>query len=156
MAATTTSSSTSSSTLNEIHLDSPDYVVEFYSGIGGMHYGLQLAHSACRVSVSMDINTLANAVYTHNFPDMRVYSRSIEGLKPDDHLINGKQGVRSVMWLMSPPCQPFSRLGLQRDDQDKRCRSLLHLIDILPKLLNPPDYILLENVKGFDVRVRAE
>ena len=81
MAAATSSST---STLNEIHLDSPDYVVEFYSGIGGMHYGLQLAHSACRVSVSMDINTLANAVYTHNFPDMRVYSRSIEGLKPDD------------------------------------------------------------------------
>jgi site-specific DNA-cytosine methylase len=77
--------------------------------------------------------------------------KSIEGIKANDKLINGKTGSEQVLWLMSPPCQPFTRLGNQKDDQDNRSASLLHLINLLPELINPPTYILLENVKGFDV-----
>ncbi|CAG8746404.1 1447_t:CDS:2, partial [Gigaspora rosea] len=53
-------------------------------------------------------------------------------------------------WLMSPPCQPYTRGGKGLDDQDPRAKGLLHLIDILPKLSNHPSYIFLENVLNFE------
>ncbi|XP_052584093.1 tRNA (cytosine(38)-C(5))-methyltransferase isoform X4 [Peromyscus californicus insignis] len=55
------------------------------------------------------------------------------------------------MILMSPPCQPFTRIGLQGDMTDPRANSFLYILDILPRLQNLPKYILLENVKGFEV-----
>ncbi|CAG8572756.1 50_t:CDS:2, partial [Racocetra fulgida] len=39
---------------------------------------------------------------------------------------------------------------MRLDDQDPRAKGLLHLIDILSKLSNPPDYIFLENVLNFE------
>ncbi|KAJ0059984.1 hypothetical protein NL108_017608, partial [Boleophthalmus pectinirostris] len=54
------------------------------------------------------------------------------------------------MILMSPPCQPFTRLGLKRDVVDQRTKSFLYVLDLLPRLSPRPRYILLENVKGFE------
>jgi len=52
--------------------------------------------------------------------------------------------------FMSPPCQPFTRLGLRKDALDNRTYSLLHILNLIPKLKNLR-YILLENVKGFEI-----
>ncbi|XP_075408565.1 tRNA (cytosine(38)-C(5))-methyltransferase isoform X2 [Tenrec ecaudatus] len=60
------------------------------------------------------------------------------------------------MILMSPPCQPFTRIGLQGDKDDPRARSFLYLLDILPRLQKTPKYIVLENVKGFEVSSTRE
>ncbi|XP_023776030.1 tRNA (cytosine(38)-C(5))-methyltransferase isoform X3 [Cyanistes caeruleus] len=54
------------------------------------------------------------------------------------------------MILMSPPCQPFTRIGLQGDVSDPRTKSFLYILDILPRLQKLPKYLLLENVKGFE------
>ncbi|XP_028289356.1 tRNA (cytosine(38)-C(5))-methyltransferase isoform X2 [Parambassis ranga] len=54
------------------------------------------------------------------------------------------------MILMSPPCQPFTRIGLQGDIADPRTKSFLYILDILPRLCRRPRFILLENVKGFE------
>ncbi|KAF7708667.1 tRNA (cytosine(38)-C(5))-methyltransferase [Silurus meridionalis] len=54
------------------------------------------------------------------------------------------------MILMSPPCQPFTRIGLQGDVNDPRTKSFLYILDILPRLNKTPRFILLENVKGFE------
>ncbi|CAG8534375.1 11212_t:CDS:2 [Funneliformis caledonium] len=51
---------------------------------------------------------------------------------------------------MSPPCQPYTRGGRYLDDKDQRAKGLLHLIDILPKLSDPPNYVFLENVLNFE------
>lgn len=47
---------------------------------------------------------------------------------------------------MSPPCQPFTRNNAtdSRDMNDPRAKAFTHLIEILPKLLHPPNYIALE------------
>ena len=37
------------------------------------------------------------------------------------------------MILMSPPCQPFTRVGNQRDENDLRTKSFYYLLDNLPK-----------------------
>lgn len=53
-------------------------------------------------------------------------------------------------WLISPPCQPYTRGGKSLDDKDQRAKGLLNLIDILPKLTDPPKYVFLENVLNFE------
>lgn len=50
---------------------------------------------------------------------------------------------------MSPPCQPFTRVGNKKDVDDARSNALVHICSILPEL-TPVDYILMENVKGFE------
>ncbi|KYN02874.1 DNA methyltransferase like protein pmt1 [Cyphomyrmex costatus] len=52
--------------------------------------------------------------------------------------------------FMSPPCQPFTRLGLKKDVLDNRTCSLQHILNLIPELKNLR-YILLENVKGFEI-----
>ncbi|XP_061160614.1 tRNA (cytosine(38)-C(5))-methyltransferase isoform X6 [Syngnathus typhle] len=54
------------------------------------------------------------------------------------------------MILMSPPCQPFTRLGRQRGIADPRTKSFLYILNLLPRLSPLPRFILLENVKGFE------
>lgn len=43
------------------------------------------------------------------------------------------------------------RVGLQKDISDQRTCSLLHIISILPDLDKSLRYILVENVKGFEL-----
>uniref|UniRef100_A0A8C9FS99 Uncharacterized protein n=1 Tax=Pavo cristatus TaxID=9049 RepID=A0A8C9FS99_PAVCR len=56
------------------------------------------------VVAAVDVNTLANEVYKHNFPSTPLWAKTIEGitLKEFDRL-------SFDMILMSPPCQPFTR-----------------------------------------------
>ncbi|NXG07594.1 TRDMT methyltransferase, partial [Sakesphorus luctuosus] len=97
------------------------------------------------VVAAVDVNTLANDVYKHNFPSTPLWAKTIEGitLKEFDRL-------SFDMILMSPPCQPFTRIGRQGDVSDPRTRSFLYILDILPRLQKLPKYLLLENVKGFE------
>lgn len=51
---------------------------------------------------------------------------------------------------MSPPCQPFTRVGKQLDNADKRTDGLMHLCELIPKVESSLKWILMENVKGFE------
>ena len=45
--------------------------LEFYSGIGGMHFALRnIFGERLKVLASFDINTTVNAIYKHNFPNV--------------------------------------------------------------------------------------
>ncbi|KCV68046.1 hypothetical protein H696_05512 [Fonticula alba] len=122
--------------------------LEFFSGLGGLHMGLCAALSPAaypaghpsglkgaapgvlglrpRVAAAFDLNDRANAAYEHNFglPAMR---RSIDSLRPE-------QLPRADVWLLSPPCQPYTRGGRARDDADFRSTGLLRLVRILAAL----------------------
>ena len=60
--------------------------------------------------------------------------------------------LNAAVWLLSPPCQPFTRQGLQRDTEDPRTKSLLSLLCKMQTMSveHTPDYVLLENVVGFE------
>ncbi|KAJ3646568.1 hypothetical protein Zmor_024152 [Zophobas morio] len=118
-------------------------VLELYSGIGGMHFALKCSGVEGEVKASIDINPVANLVYQHNFPDVTSFNRNIQSLSPK--FIN-KLDVDTL--LMSPPCQPFTRNGLQLDVEDERTKSFIHILKILPDL--NIERILIENVKGFE------
>ncbi|RUS32813.1 S-adenosyl-L-methionine-dependent methyltransferase [Jimgerdemannia flammicorona] len=122
----------------------PIRALEFFSGIGGLHYGFHLSGVLGEVVSSFDVNTVGNEVYRHNF-NKDPNNTSIDTLSAKDI-----DRYQANCWLMSPPCQPYTRGGKMLDDQDPRAKALLHLIDILPKLSQPPEYIFLENVLNFE------
>ena len=47
------------------------------------------------------------------------------------------------LWLLAPPCQPYTRCGLQRGSDDPRAKSLLHLLALLPQLQASPSAVAL-------------
>ncbi|KAG0312010.1 tRNA (cytosine-5-)-methyltransferase [Linnemannia gamsii] len=120
-------------------------VLEFYSGIGGMHYAFDRSGHKGEILKAFDINTTANEVYAHNHGKKQLAQRNIEAVPMEFY---DKQ--EADVWLMSPPCQPYTRTGNQEGSKDTRAKSFLYLMDILPKMEHPPNYILLENVKGFE------
>nr|XP_006985993.1 tRNA (cytosine(38)-C(5))-methyltransferase isoform X2 [Peromyscus maniculatus bairdii] len=129
----------------------PLRVLELYSGIGGMHHALRESGIPAHVVAAVDVNTVANEVYKHNFPHTHLLAKTIEGISVEEF-----DKLSFNMILMSPPCQPFTRIGLQGDMTDPRTNSFLYILDILPRLQKLPKYILLENVKGFEVSSTRE
>ncbi|XP_043250724.1 tRNA (cytosine(38)-C(5))-methyltransferase [Colletes gigas] len=119
-------------------------VLELYSGIGGMHYAFQESGVNGSVVAAVDINTIANNVYKKNFPNVLLINGNVQSLSAKQ--INDLN-VDTI--LMSPPCQPYTRVGLQKDISDNRSSSLFHVLCLIPQIKGLK-YILLENVKGFE------
>ncbi|KAJ9555318.1 hypothetical protein OSB04_009932 [Centaurea solstitialis] len=57
---------------------------------------------------------------------------------------------RANVWLLSPPCQPYTRQGLQKQSADARASSFLRILEIIPELMRPPVMLFVENVVGFE------
>lgn len=113
-------------------------VLELFSGLGGWRYALG---GLGRVVAAYDISPAANATYLLNHGD-RPLDREIARLKPETLAAH-----RADAWVLSPPCQPFCRMGRHLDLEDRRCHALRHLMAILPELA--PAHLALENVEGF-------
>ncbi|XP_071489483.1 tRNA (cytosine(38)-C(5))-methyltransferase-like [Diadema antillarum] len=123
----------------------PLRVVEFFSGVGGLHCAVKESGIASIVVAAVEINTVANAVYRHNFPEVNLLQRNLEGFTTDDF-----DSFDADMIVMSPPCQPFTRVGLKGDKNDARTNAFFNIMRNLPKMRKKPRYILVENVKGFE------
>ncbi|XP_055390013.1 tRNA (cytosine(38)-C(5))-methyltransferase [Condylostylus longicornis] len=119
-------------------------ILELFSGIGGMHAALKRSGASGEIKGAVDINPIANSVYIHNYPNTKVFNKNIQSC--DSKFIEKLQ-VNTI--LMSPPCQPFTRVGNQRDVSDNRTDALKYICSTLPKLTSI-EFILMENVKGFE------
>ncbi|KAJ3055145.1 C-5 cytosine-specific DNA methylase [Rhizophlyctis rosea] len=119
--------------------------IEFFSGIGGLHYALEFAHPNAEVITAYDINSHANACYAHNFK-IKPCQTGIQSLT-----VKSIEKLDANCWLLSPPCQPYTQGGKSLDDKDPRAEGLLHLIKLLGELKQPPAYVFLENVPNFEV-----
>lgn len=119
-------------------------ILELYSGIGGMHCAWNGTGLSGQIILAVDINNVANDVYKCNFPNTLLSNRNIQSLTPE---YIKELNVNTI--LMSPPCQPFSRNGKYLDETDTRTSSFLYLIKLLQHL-EKIEYILMENVKGFE------
>ncbi|KAJ1344757.1 hypothetical protein BSLG_000278 [Batrachochytrium salamandrivorans] len=118
--------------------------LEFFSGIGGMHYGLEWAAADFEIVAAFDINPTANKCYQHNF-NINPIEKNIQNLNPATF-----DKFNANCWLMSPPCQPYTRTGKQLDHEDPRALGFLFLMDVLAKMEHPPTYIFIENVVNFE------
>ncbi|KAM0968807.1 hypothetical protein ACFX13_017408 [Malus domestica] len=124
--------------------EQPWRVLEFYSGIGGMRYSLMKARVNAEVVEAFDINDTANDVYEHNFGH-RPYQGNIQSLTAAD-----LDRYRADAWLLSPPCQPYTRQGLQKQSGDARAFSFLNILELIPHTSRPPMMLVVENVVGFE------
>lgn len=113
-------------------------VLEFFAGVGGWRYALP---EGAEVAAAYDISPAALATYALNHQD-QPRARELATLPAAD-----LQSLRADTWVMSPPCQPYCRMGKQEDLRDPRSRSFLRLLDLLEEC--PPERLALENVEGF-------
>ncbi|KXN65305.1 S-adenosyl-L-methionine-dependent methyltransferase [Conidiobolus coronatus NRRL 28638] len=118
--------------------------IEFFSGIGGYHFALTNSLLKGEILKAFDTNEIANKVYQNCF-----------GAKPSNRVINVLTAkeldkFNANCWLMSPPCQPYTRGGKQLDLEDNRTQALKNLINLLPQLKAKPEFIMLENVVNFE------
>ena len=128
-------------------------VFEFFSGIGGMHQALNnIEEMEIKKIFPFDINQNANLTYLNNFA-VKPFEISIESFTIEEyHNICECESINNnLMWVMSPPCQPFTRQGLEKDLEDERTNGFVHLIKLFSETKFPPNFILLENVKNFEV-----
>ncbi|KAK9105002.1 hypothetical protein Scep_021846 [Stephania cephalantha] len=124
--------------------DEPWRVLEFYSGIGGMRYSIMKAGISATIVKAFDINDKANDVYEHNFGH-RPFQGNIQSLTA---AVLDNYGAHA--WLLSPPCQPYTRQGLQKDSNDARASSFLKILDLITQMSSPPLMLFVENVVGFE------
>ena len=111
-------------------------VIDFFSGIGGCTAAV-MEHG--RVVQAFDQNPHAASVYESNFGH-NVTRINLAGIRAE-------QVNEADLWWMSPPCQPFTVRGQQRDLEDPRCAPFLRLLSVLREML--PQAIALENVPAF-------
>ncbi|XP_024030516.1 tRNA (cytosine-5-)-methyltransferase isoform X2 [Morus notabilis] len=128
----------------EKHPQEPWRVLEFYSGIGGMRYSLTRAGLNAKIVEAFDINDTANDVYEFNFGH-RPYQGNIQSLTATD-----LDSFGAHAWLLSPPCQPYTRQGLQKQSNDPRAFSFLNILELIRDISRPPIMLFVENVVGFE------
>jgi site-specific DNA-cytosine methylase len=113
-------------------------VLELFSGLGGWRCALQDRGS---VIAAYDVSEAANATYALNH-GYEPRARELATL-PAKELVD----LGADTWLMSPPCQPFCRMGNHQGLDDRRSRAFKHLLEVFPAA--PPDHLVVENVIGF-------
>lgn len=121
--------------------------VELFSGIGGWHAAVKAWNEKCearreKVEIvrAFDNNAHANRVY-HRWHGIEPSSKDIARI--------GSNDLKNVdLWLMSPPCQPYTAGGRRLDHQDTRAAALLHLIELIEGG-HGPIALALENVPLF-------
>jgi DNA (cytosine-5)-methyltransferase 1 len=117
---------------------------EFFCGIGGL--------SACMPAqthaLSIDINQNALQVHRLNFGHLHA-CKTIESLTIDQ----ARRYPRDFWW-MSPPCQPYTRRGKQKDLDDPRTAGLRNILKLIAEL--KPTHLGLENVPEFQSSLSHE
>lgn len=116
--------------------------VDLFSGAGGMTQGLTQA--GFKPVASVELNPIASATHTRNFPQCYHFCGDIAQFKakkwldeivsPEVHLVVG-----------GPPCQGFSVAG-KRNPNDQRNRLFHEFIRVVDQI--KPWYVLMENVPG--------
>ena len=112
--------------------------IELFAGLGGLSLALP---SGFELVAAYDQDEAAARTHelNHRVPVIR---KDLASVEPGE-----LARWEAKAWLLSPPCQPFTRRGRGRDLEDPRCRGLLRVSELLAA--DPPEQLLLENVPGF-------
>ncbi len=118
--------------------------LEFFSGIGG--FAVAASGTNIRVVNAFDQSALAREVYLANFPRHLLDNDNLEHITPEKI-----SEFQADFWWLSPPCQPYTVRGKERDERDPRAASLKRLLEILSDWPESklPHLLALENVEGF-------
>lgn len=103
-------------------------VFEFFSGIGGMR--LALPDVPIESHLAFEVSPVVNEAYRHNFgKDCNLREKLVEHASKE--FLDGK----SDLWLLSPPCQPYTNTinSKQKQSQDKRAKGFHYLVTVIIK-----------------------
>lgn len=119
-------------------MSAPIRTLELFAGLGGLSLGLPEGFELV-AAYDQDADAAEAHERNHGVPVLRRDLASVEAAEL------GRW--QAAAWLLSPPCQPFTRRGRGRDVDDPRCRGLLRVLELLPECR--PEHLLVENVVGF-------
>lgn len=113
-------------------------VLELFSGIGGVAWALE---GVATVVAALDQDAAARETYGRRF-DHPTFPRNLHHVKPEWFAT-----FEADLWWMSPPCQPYTIRGNQRDLEDRRSQAFLRVCDAIET--HRPAHVGLENVPWF-------
>ncbi|HBJ38215.1 MAG TPA: hypothetical protein DDZ51_26365 [Planctomycetaceae bacterium] len=112
--------------------------IDLFAGAGGLSLGLRQAGFEVRVAVDSD--SCCEETYKYNHPETRFILADISTLEQRD-LQEKLSGVGPVVLAGGPPCQLFSKLNQNAEDDPK---GVMAYIQVLSRV--SPDYAVFENV----------
>jgi DNA (cytosine-5)-methyltransferase 1 len=122
----------------------PRFVVDLYSGIGGL--GLGAARAGFTVALSVDTDAVLSETHRLNFPKCAHLERDVATLTGSQILTGAQLNHGELAGLIGgSPCQGFSRIG-KREQSDQRNQLFIHFFRLVSEL--QPAFYLAENVQG--------
>jgi len=127
-------------------------VVDLFCGVGG--FSLGFAEAGFDVVLAVDSNEPTLDTYQKNFPETATIDVDLSEANTQELLSDANMEVEDVdIVIGGPPCQGFSVMGKQHED-DERNQLLLdfarHLLELLPR------YFVVENVPGLMSEIGEE
>lgn len=116
--------------------------VDLFCGAGGVTQGL--VQAGFQPLASVEINPIASATHTRNFPNCQHFSGDIKQFNSIDWL-NQIDSPQAHLVVGGPPCQGFSVAG-KRNPNDPRNRLFHEFVRVVSEIR--PWYVVMENVPG--------
>ncbi|EJL6600490.1 MULTISPECIES: DNA cytosine methyltransferase [Vibrio] len=119
------------------------YLVDLFSGCGGLSYGFEMAGFESIVGV--DIDAPALQTFAHNHPHARALQLDLSEPESIEKIVSEINGRKVEIIVAGPPCQGFSLTGT-RNENDKRNKLFYSVFQLAERI--KPQFIVIENVPG--------
>lgn len=119
------------------------YLIDLFSGCGGLSFGFEQAGFECIVGVDFDQPALNT--FSKNHPHALALNLDLSDEKNIDVIIDSIGDKTIEVIVAGPPCQGFSLTGT-RQENDKRNKLFYSVFKLAERI--KPAYIVIENVPG--------
>ena len=119
------------------------YMIDLFSGCGGLSFGFEQAGFECIVGVDFDKPALETFKYNH--PNASAIHLDLSKEESITEIISKIDNRKINLIVAGPPCQGFSLSG-NRDETDKRNILFYSVFKLAASI--KPKYIVIENVPG--------
>jgi DNA (cytosine-5)-methyltransferase 1 len=124
-------------------MENNKYLVDLFSGCGGLSYGFENAGYKCIVGV--DIDKPALKTFEHNHPHAKGMNLDLSKNESINCIVNQINNRNVELIVAGPPCQGFSLTGT-RNENDLRNKLFYSVFKLAEKV--KPKFIVIENVQG--------
>ncbi|QGM80871.1 DNA cytosine methyltransferase [Otariodibacter oris] len=119
------------------------YMIDLFSGCGGLSFGFEQAGFECIVGVDIEQSALDS--FSHNHMHAKALKLDLSKQESLDIIIDALGRKKIELIVAGPPCQGFSLTG-KREENDNR-NKLFYSVFKLAERINPR-FIVIENVPG--------
>lgn len=119
------------------------YMIDLFSGCGGLSFGFEQAGFECIIGVDFDKPALETFKYNH--PNASAMHLDLSKEESITEIVSKVAHTKINLIVAGPPCQGFSISG-SRDETDKRNVLFYSVFKLAASI--KPKYIVIENVPG--------